>query len=124
MRREDVNILLIDDANTILLQVKELLIVSGFRNITTAKSAEEAAVLLFANNYHLILSDWHMGTLSGLGFLKYVRENPETKKIVFVMMTAEGTKDLVMEAIACGVNDYLIKPLSLLDIETRLCKTL
>jgi two-component system chemotaxis response regulator CheY len=119
MLREEVNILIVDDVNTMRVQVKDLLISFGFRNITTAENGDLAKVALSSKDFHLILCDWHMTPVDGMEFLKHVRGQPQTKNIAFIMVTAEGTKEKVVEAIKAGVDDYLIKPLTLDQIETK-----
>ena len=45
--------------------------------------------------FHLILCDWHLGTGTGLDFLMYVRAHPDYGQTAFIMVTAEGTKEMV-----------------------------
>jgi two-component system chemotaxis response regulator CheY len=65
-----------------------------------------------------------MTPTDGLEFLKHVRSQEQTKNIAFIMVTAEGTKEKVVEAIKTGVDDYLMKPLTLEQIETKVHKVL
>src|SRR5262249_29846805 len=116
MEQGDVNILVVDDVNTMRIRIKELLKSFGFRKIHLAGTAQEAKEILEAEPFHLILCDWHMATVDGLEFLKFVRQNPTFGKIAFVLITAESTRELVLEAIQAGVDDYIVKPLTLAHI--------
>lgn len=117
MDKADVKILIVDDVNTIRVHLKEILISSGFRKIKTLASAEEVIKILEQEEVHLILADWHMSPIDGLELLKHVRGNPKHKFVPFIMVTAESTRDLVMTAIILGVDDYIVKPLALAQVE-------
>jgi two-component system chemotaxis response regulator CheY len=119
MLREEVSVLVIDDVNTMRVQIKELLASFGFRKITLASNGEEAKTHLASGQYHLILSDWHMEPVNGLELLKYVRSNEKLKAVPFIMATAESAKENVVEAIKNGVDDYLIKPLTPAQIQNK-----
>ncbi len=119
MKREEVSILIVDDVNTIRVQVKELLKSFGFRKISVAQSGIEAQMALQTETFHLILCDWHMSPMDGIELLKFVRTDPKLIKIAFIMVTAESTKEKVVEAIQSGVDDYLVKPLTPLQIQNK-----
>jgi len=116
---DESNILVVDDVNTMRTQIRDLLRGFGFQNVTLVANGEEAKVALNAGPIHLILCDWHMEPTDGMALLKYVRTQPTIKNIAFLMVTAESTKELVMEAIKGGVDDYLVKPLTRAQIETK-----
>jgi two-component system, chemotaxis family, chemotaxis protein CheY len=119
MLREDVCILVVDDVNTMLTQVRSLLHSFGFKNIKLASSSEEAISILKAEAIHLVLSDWHMAPMNGLDFLKLVRKTEQFKTIPFIMVTAENTKEMVVQAIQSGVDDYLVKPLTIEQVQNK-----
>ncbi len=119
MFREDLNILVVDDVNAIRVQIRELLYTFGFKKVTIARNGAEAQVLLITETFQLILSDWHMDPVDGLSLLKFVRGNPDLKHIAFIMVTAENTKESVIEAIKCGVDDFLMKPLTSFQIQNK-----
>ena len=119
MLREEVKILVIDDVNTMRVQIKELLKTFGFRQITLAASGEAAKAMMETGGFNLILCDWHMSPGDGMEFLLYVRNHPDFKAVPFIMVTAESTKELVLQAIKSGVDDYLIKPLTIVQIQNK-----
>lgn len=119
MQKEEVNILVVDDVNTMRVQIKELLKTFGFAKISLAGSGEEAKKVLDSETPNLILADWHMTPVDGLEFLKYVRGHDKYKGIAFLMVTAENTRERVAEAIQAGVDDYLIKPLTPAQIQDK-----
>lgn len=117
MERSDVKILIVDDVNTIRIHLKDILISSGFRKVKTFGNAEEVKPYLDQEEVHLILADWHMSPIDGLELLKYVRGSNRHKRVPFIMVTAEATRELVMTAIILGVDDYIVKPLSLAQVD-------
>jgi len=124
MTQEEVAILVVDDVASIRTQIKDLLRSFGFRRIKMEESVTHAKIAMDAEKFDLVLCDWHMQPLDGLELLKYVRSSEKFKDIAFVMVTAEGTKDKVMEALKCGVDDYLLKPLTIAQIQTKVYGTL
>lgn len=119
MLREEVGILVVDDVNTMQVQIKELLSSFGFRKVTLAANGEQAKAVLNAQPIHLILSDWHMQPTDGMDLLQFVRTSEQLKSIPFIMVTAESTKELVVQAIKSGVDDYLVKPLTPAQIQNK-----
>ncbi len=124
LRVDQVQILVVDDVNAVQVRIRELLTAIGFKEITLASSGRQAIKLLSEKKYDLILSDWHMEDGDGVELLKYVRGSSSTKDTAFVFVTVENTKDRVIEAIKGGVDDYLVKPLTTAQIETKVASAL
>ncbi len=53
-----------------------------------------------------------MPNMDGLELLKAVRSDRNLKKIPFIIMTLDGKKGALIEAVKAGLNDYLIKPVT------------
>ena len=75
--------------------------------VTTAASTLEAVSTLEEASFDCIVSDYQMPAISGLDFLKAVREEDET--VPFIVFTAKGSERVASEAIATGVTDYVRK---------------
>lgn len=119
MLREEVGILVVDDVNTMRIQIRDLLKQFGFKKITLAAGTPEAKAALETETIHLIMADWHMEPLDGMELLRYVRNHPQHKNVCFIMVTAEGVKEKVIEAIRSGVDNYLVKPLTPVEIQNK-----
>jgi two-component system chemotaxis response regulator CheY len=113
VEQADVKILIIDDVNAVRIQLRDLLRTFGFKNVKLAANAQEAKAALESEPFHLVLCDWHMTPVTGFEFLTFVRQHPAFGKIPFIMVTAETTREMVLDAIKSGVDDYIIKPLTL-----------
>ena len=75
--------------------------------VTTASSTLEAVSTLEEASFDCIVSDYQMPAISGLDFLKAVREEDAT--VPFIVFTAKGSERVASEAIATGVTDYVKK---------------
>ena len=104
------NILVVDDSATFRHLMMKMLNELGYRDLYEAGSVEEAKRELSSNQIDLIFSDWHMPGGSGLELLRHVRANPGIEHIPFVMITTEQQKNSIVEAVKCGLQSYLFKP--------------
>ncbi|MDI6745459.1 MAG: response regulator, partial [Thermodesulfovibrionales bacterium] len=73
-------------------------------------NGKEAVQRLENSRFDFILCDWEMPEMSGSELLQWIRNNPATKAMYFIMVTARNERDYVLEAIKLGVNDYVVKP--------------
>ena len=58
----------------------------------------------------LIISDFNMPEMDGLGLLRAVRGHQAIRKLPFILLTGRGDRELVVKAAQAGVNNYLVKP--------------
>lgn len=82
----------------------------GIRNIEIFKNGEEALEHLMKAPRHLVISDFNMPKLDGLGLLEGLRAYEPTKKIGFVLVTGRGDATLIERGKALHMNNYLEKP--------------
>lgn len=105
-----IKVLVVDDFATMRRIVKGVLKQLGFGNIIEAEDGSAALSELKKEKIGLIVSDWNMPNMSGLELLKAVRGDADLKAIPFLMVTAEGQKENVIEAVKAGVSNYIVKP--------------
>ncbi|MBF0117361.1 MAG: response regulator [Desulfobacterales bacterium] len=103
-------VLVVDDFSTMRRIIRGTLKQMGFKNIIEAEDGNLALTELKNNNIGLILCDWNMPNLTGLDLLKVVRGDENLKNIPFIMITAEGQKKNILDAIKAGVSNYIVKP--------------
>lgn len=108
--RSKLTILVVDDFDTMLKIIRNILSELGYNRIITAKNGEIAYQVICNEPVDLVISDWNMPKMSGIELLKTVRSNPETADTPFIMVTAESEKGHIIEAIKEKVDDYMIKP--------------
>ena len=105
-------ILVAEDSSTVRTIITNILkgMGCGSSNIVETVDGQKAVTILKTTKVDLIVSDWHMPHLTGFELLKIIRAVPGLKNIPFLMVTAEGQKESVMEAIKAGVDNYIVKP--------------
>ena len=107
------------DASTLL---NEFLQDIGFKLIDLAEDGIEAFEKIKGSNhpFDLILCDWDMPGLSGLEVHEKAKASNTLKGAHFMMVTAVSESDRIRKAIQQGVNDYIVKPLDLDALETKI----
>jgi two-component system chemotaxis response regulator CheY len=119
------NVLVVDDMKAMRNLVKGQARAVGMKNIWEATNGKEAMQVLInqkkeGNPIHLILSDWNMPVMTGIDFLLAVRSSEDFKHLPFVMITAEGEKHQIFQAIQRGVSNYITKPFTPAAFKSKL----
>ncbi len=104
------NILVVDDFATMRKIIKNILRQLGYVNILEAENGVAALEVLKSEKVGFIVSDWNMPEMTGLELLKAVRASEQWKDLPFLMVTAEGQKENVIEAVKHRVSNYVVKP--------------
>ena len=111
-------ILLVDDAETILMMERMILNKAGYELIT-AKDGQEAIAKAMAERPDLILMDVVMPRMGGFEACKQLRGNDTTKAIPIIMVTTRGEAESVESGFASGCNDYVTKPINGLEVLSK-----
>lgn len=105
-----IKVLVVDDQNSVRQMTRMTLEEIGFRHIHEAENGVQAMEKAALQPLDLIISDFNMPEMDGLGLLRAVRGHPAVRKVPFILLTGRGDKELVVKAAQAGVNNYLIKP--------------
>lgn len=116
------DVLLVDDLSHMRRLMKGILRNMGFRSLYEAGDGKEALKVLENHDIGLIISDWNMPNMTGIEFLKAVRCMEKYKKTPFFMITAEATRENIIEAMQAGVNNYAVKPIQPHIVEDKIRK--
>jgi len=119
-----ITILIVDDFASMRRIIKGTLKSIGFNNFLEAEDGLAALKVLEKEKVGLIISDWIMPNMNGLEFLKAVKKDDRFKGLPFIMVTAEGQKGNVLEAINAGVSNYIVKPFTPETLQAKLQKVL
>jgi putative nucleotidyltransferase with HDIG domain len=76
---------------------------------TTAGNGEEALAVLQRERFDAVISDLQMPGISGLELLAQVRHS--YPHVAFLVTTGVDDVDVGVQAMRCGADDYLVKPL-------------
>lgn len=102
-------ILIADDSETSRKIIVRLLEEYGVTNFVEAKDGDEALALYQQGGISVALLDWNMPGKTGFEVLQAIRE--KDSQIPAVIITTDGDKGRVLQAIKAGVTEYLLKPL-------------
>jgi two-component system chemotaxis response regulator CheY len=113
-------ILIVDDYNTMVRIIRNLLRQLGFEDVDDAPDGAAALAKLRARKYALVISDWNMEPMTGYDLLKQVRADPALGKIPFIMVTAESKTENVIAAKKAGVDNYIVKPFNAQTLQHKI----
>lgn len=118
----ETKILVVDDMLTMRKLVKKTLQSAGFTNFVEAVNGNDAWNKLNEPgvNFGLVLSDWNMPECQGIELLQRVRASEQLKDMPFVLLTAEGERDQIAEALKSGVDNYILKPFTAAVLKEKL----
>jgi len=119
-----IHALVVDDFSSFRSTMMGMLNKLGVKHIEEAGRAFELLKWCKDRTFDLILCDYNLGSgkngqhlLEELRFRKMI-----SRHTLFVMVTAEASKDMVLSAYDCEPDDYLMKPLNLRVLEQRLTR--
>lgn len=111
MKREPVNVLVVDDQRENRLALKAILSSPAYR-VLEAGSEREALQHLLREECAVILLDVIMPGTDGFELAALIKERPRTATVPIIFLTAEAIDtSLIRQGYAVGAADYLIKPL-------------
>lgn len=110
MALKDMRVFIVDDYNTMLRILRNLLRQLDINNVEEATNGDTAYQMLQRTPTDLIISDWNMAPVTGLDLLKKVRSDAKLRHIPFIMVTAESKTENVIAAKQAGVSNYIVKP--------------
>lgn len=103
------NLLVVDDAPSILIILKSFL--EGDRcRLFAAENGAKALEILEEQNIDLVLLDIMMPEMGGYEVCRKMRANERTRDIPVIFLTGLGRKEEIIRGLEVGGSDYLIKP--------------
>jgi two-component system chemotaxis response regulator CheY len=105
------NILIVDDSATMRKIIMRGLRQAGIENADFKEAGDgvEGMAAVDAGSFDLILSDVNMPNMNGLDFVKAISAKMPVPPPI-VMITTEGSEEIVKEAMSRGAKGYLRKP--------------
>lgn len=119
-------VLLVDDELYMRKVVRTMLTGIGVRNIYEAPDGPSGLEQIRNVAPDVVILDWEMPGLDGAGFTRIVR-SPTTfphPAVPIIMLTGHAERTRVVEAMQCGVNEFLLKPVSSKALQDRLVAVL
>ena len=105
-------LLIVDDSATMRKIIMRSIRQSGLKvdKFLEAGNGKEALDVIGSNPVDIVLVDINMPEMNGLEFLERLRSSPATKKLPVVMITTEGSENIVKKAERLGLNGFIRKP--------------
>ncbi|MFV3131043.1 response regulator [Niveispirillum sp. KHB5.9] len=130
-RFDGLSVLIADDNRFVRSIMVTILKALGIGKVLQADNGEEAMAILDVSaqmdstagrDVDIIFADHLMEPMDGIGLLKWVREHESDKIrfLPFVMMSGEADESAVRLARDSGVTEYLAKPMSVINVASRL----
>ena len=113
-------VLVVDDYNTMIRIMHNLLKQLGFQQVDDANDGSSALAKLRKRDYGLVISDWNMEPMTGFALLQEMRADPSLSEIPFIMVTAESKTDNVIAAKKAGVSNYIVKPFNAQTLKNKI----
>jgi two-component system alkaline phosphatase synthesis response regulator PhoP len=104
-------ILVVDDEEDILELLKYNLSREGYQ-VSCTTSGEKTLSLVKTETPDLIVLDLMLPGMDGLEVARRLKENPDTKNVPIVMLTAKGEEVDIVTGLELGADDYVTKPFS------------
>lgn len=111
-RKELGTVVVVDDEpayrNTVALMLRAI----GFTDIKTYENSFDAIEAIEYDKPDLVISDWDMPILTGIDLLMCMRDDADLRAVPFILNTGHLDQERWVEAINCGVTEFLFKPFS------------
>ncbi len=120
MSKENLIVLAVDDDMINLKLLKSMLMKSGkVIEVIEAKNGSDAiGSLKSRDDIDLILLDIIMPVMGGIDMLKVVRADENLRQLPIIVLTTDETKK--NEALECGANAFLMKPIRNVDLMQKI----
>jgi len=109
-------VLIIEDEEDAAELFAEMMRVSGYRVLTTSKSAP-AIAMMTTEKPDIILLDIMMPEISGLDILRQMRRDPALANIPVIVVTAKSMPSDIKNGMEAGASTYLTKPVGYLELK-------
>ena len=103
-------VLVVDDQTSVRQMTRLTLEQIGVKLIHEAENGADAVEKASVQPLDLIISDYNMPQMDGLGLLRAIRGHPSARRVPFILVTGRGDRELVVKAAQAGANNYVVKP--------------
>jgi two-component system, chemotaxis family, chemotaxis protein CheY len=112
--------LVVDDLPTMREVIKSILRSLGCKEVTEAGDGTQAWEIIRHQKIDFVICDWMMPTMSGYDLLLQIKKEPDLKNIPFLMVTSQGERTKIVDAVRAGVSNYILKPFEAEELELKI----
>ena len=116
---ETKTVLVVDDEPDLVELVSYNLKKEGF-SVDTATDGETALLKLRKNSYSIAVLDLMLPGIQGMEICRILRNDPKTKNLPIIMLTAKGEEVDRILGLETGADDYITKPFSPRELVARI----
>jgi DNA-binding response OmpR family regulator len=116
-------LIVIDDSHDILELLKYNFLTEGYE-VKAFFSAVDALKYVTIENTDMVITDWMLPEMDGLDLCRNLKHNPSTQDIPVVMLTCKSDEIDVVTALEVGAEEFIIKPVRIREMMTRVKKIL
>jgi len=113
---------LIAEDDIISLKLLERNIKKWDYEAVSKRNGEEAWKAIRQDDLQLVILDWMMPEMNGIELCKKIRQEKKSKYIYIILLTSRDRQQDMIEGLSAGADDYMIKPVNLLELRARLQK--
>lgn len=119
---QSARILVVDDNADMRHYLARLL--SAQHEVQTAANGKAALRAIHRSPPELVLTDITLTGMDGFELLRAIRDNPDTAQIPVIIVSGSGGDHAVVEGLAAGADDYLVKPFKAKELLARVATQL
>ena len=112
-------VLIVDEESLVNRFLEARLQREGF-SVVFATDGQQALVLIQDQKYDIILVDLMIPNVAGRELIMEIQRNPLNSQTPIIVLTSLSSDELIVDVLASGVKDYIMKPFSVNVIVAKL----
>ena len=114
-------VLVVDDSGLVRTVMRQMLTEMGHETFEAVNGKEALVKLKTHPNIGLMLLDWNMPEMNGVELLDVIKSSLSLpRRPIIIMVTTESRMERIVEALAKGANEYIMKPFTKEILEEKL----
>jgi diguanylate cyclase (GGDEF)-like protein len=117
---QPIRVLLVEDEESTRMVMEVVLKQIIGCEVFSATNGQEALTMAVETMPKIVIADWMMPVLDGIGFCKALRATDWGQTMYVIMMTGLDAEEDVVQAFEAGVDDYIAKPVNVRALRARM----
>ncbi len=118
--KDSLRVMVVDDMSVSRALITQSLEEIGIKHVATEADSTAALGKLASNPVHLVISDMNMPGLSGLDLLGAIRQNRNTQRMGFILITGTPTPEIMQKGQQLGLNNLIRKPFTTATVKASI----
>lgn len=117
-QRSALRILVVDDDRVQVQLLNHYLTRCGY-DVITLNDPSQALAMIWTHQPQLVISDYKMTPIDGLELCRSIRSIQDWQNIYMILITADKDEKILSQAFEAGVDDFICKPISRVELDAR-----